>query len=393
MELGQHGLALLGVVLLVGLFIPAVLERFHVPFASALILVGAVLGPHGLDYVRPDETLALFALLGATFQMLLAGFSAHELDVRLLERSSILIFVLNGVVPGAAGAALGWYFGYEWRGSLLTGTIFMSSSILLVFSFVRHFGLDQEDLGGRLKAGAVVQDLASTLAAFVLLKSVTPHARFPLPILVGLVLGSVATLRMLMPEVIAFAFSRLRTKGRAAMEQRLRFVLALMLLTLFLYSALDVPPVVAAFLVGFSLASIEHAGALRERLHLIGYSLFIPVFLFVVGLDADLFSLVRMEPVNLVVLSMVVMAIVSKVATGFVAGRLVGLERDNALVFGLGSSLKLAVPITATYAALRAGIIGADLFNAVVAVSVVTALLMPLLLELVLRRRGRDVAG
>jgi len=166
-----------------------------------------------------------------------------------------------------------------------------------------------------------------------------------------------------------------------------------MLLTLFLYSALDVPPVVAAFLVGFSLASIEHAGALRERLHLIGYSLFIPVFLFVVGLDADLFSLVRMEPVNLVVLSMVVMAIVSKVATGFVAGRLVGLERDNALVFGLGSSLKLAVPITATYAALRAGIIGADLFNAVVAVSVVTALLMPLLLELVLRRRGRDVAG
>lgn len=389
MQLADHSLALLGAVLLVGLLIPTFLERFRVPFVSALVLVGSLLGPHGFDLLRPDATLTVFAFMGATFQMLLAGFEARGLDLRLIDRKNTIIFACNGLLPALVGGGLGWYLGYSWHGALLTAAIFMSSSVVLVFSFVRHFNLDVEEVGRRLEASAVLQDLGATLLAFFLLKNLTPHERFPLPILVGLVFSSVLALRMFVPEVVAFAFSRFHREGQAAIEQRVRFVLALMLLVLFMYSVLDVPPIVAAFLVGFSLASIDHSEVLSDRLHLIGYALFIPVFYISVGLETDLHSLFTVAPSNFIVAVLVLTAIASKVFGGFTGGVLAGFERREAWILGLGSSVKLAVPITATYAALKRGIIGPDLFTAVVVVSVLTALLLPFGLEIVLQKRAR----
>lgn len=386
--LDEQSLTILAAVLFIGLLVPSLFERFRVPFVSSLVLVGAVLGPHGADLVRPDETLTLFAFLGAAFQMLLAGFEAGELDLRP-DRENAIVFVTNGILPAVVGALLGLYFGYSWRGSLLTAAVFLSSSILLVYSFSRHFSLDAEQLGHRLRSAAVLQDFAGTLVAFVILKSVSPHPRFSLPILLGLVFSSVVALRMFFPEVAGFAFARFRQAGEAAIEQRVRFVLASMLAVLVLFSTLDVPPIVAAFLVGFSLTAAEQAEALRERLHLIGYTLFIPVFLFTVGLETDVWALLEFPRQNWVVVAIVVAAIASKVGGGYWGGMLIGLSKRGATALGLASSVKLAVPITVTYAALQEGIIGPDLFTAVVIISLLTTLIMPIALEVVLKTKAK----
>jgi Kef-type K+ transport system membrane component KefB len=47
-ELGECSLEVLGVVLFVGLMAPELLRRFHLPFATSLIIVGSAMGPHGL---------------------------------------------------------------------------------------------------------------------------------------------------------------------------------------------------------------------------------------------------------------------------------------------------------------------------------------------------------
>ncbi len=388
MKLDEQSLVVLATVLLIGLLVPAVFERFRVPFVSSLVLIGAVLGPHGMDWVRADDTLTLFGFLGAAFHMLLSGFEAHELELRL-DRENLLVFLLNGALPAVVGATLGFYFGYSWRGALLTAAVFLSSSILLVFSFARHFDLDQGSLGQRLRSAAVLQDLASTLLAFIILKSVSPHSRFSLPILVGLVFSAVVALRMFLPEVVEFAFARFRKEGAAGIEQRLRFVLASMLAVLVLFSLLDVPAVVAAFLVGFSLASVERADALRERLHLIGYTLFIPVFLFAVGLETDFVALLEFPRRNWIVAAIVIAAILTKVAGGYWGGRVIGFDHRSATTLGLASSVKLAVPITATYAALQEGVIGPDLFTAVVIISLLTTLVIPIFLEVLLRKKAQ----
>ncbi len=295
MPIAEHSLALLGVVLLIGLLIPELLQRFHLPFATALIVVGAVIGPHGLDLVRADATLTVFAFLGATFQMLLAGFEARRLG-NPLQRDTGVLFATTGLFPAAAAIGIALAAGLDLTAALLAGTIFMSSSILLVLSMLWHLKLQGSPLGDRISSLVVTLELAAAFGVFVLLKRVDPHPRFSLPILLGLVVSSVVFLRMFVPELAAFAFERLAPgTDEEALRRRTSFALALMLLTVFLYAGFGVHPVIGAFLAGFALASADGVEPLREKLQTIGYALFIPVFLFTIGLDVDVGMFARID--------------------------------------------------------------------------------------------------
>lgn len=390
MDAGEHSLALLGAVLLLGLLAPILLRRFHLPLASSLLIAGAAAGPHGFGLVEPDATLTTFAFLGATFQMFLAGLEAHQLDLRLADRNNALLALHNGLLPAVLGAGLTLAFGYGGLEAAFVGAAFASSSILLLFATVRHHGLGASELGRRLQSLAVTLDLGSAFAVFILLKYVEPHARFPLPILLGLVVLSVSALRMYVPELAEFVFSRLERTASTGEERRARFVVALMLLVVFAYAALDVPAVVAAFLAGFALAPVPHATELREKLHLVGHALFIPVFLFAVGLETDPGVLVGWDPTNLLVVLLVLVAVGGKVAGGYTGGRRIGLPDRDASFLGIASSARLAISVTVTYAGFKAGLVDATLLTAVVLVAVGSSILAPLVLALPRFRRGGE---
>ena len=381
----EHFLAVLGAVLFFGLLLPQIFRPLHLPFATSLILVGSLFGPHGLGYVERDGSLVLFGFLGATFQMLLAGSEARTLGIRLREGATARLALLNGALPAATGVVIARAFHYDWTAALFVGIVFLSSSILLVFGMVSAVGIETTRAGRLLKGVAVIEDLGASLLAFLLFQTLQPHHRFPLPILAGLLLSSVLILRMFLPEVVAF-FCRRFERNEEGHEAHLRVVVALLLLVVFGYSALDVHPVIAAFLVGFALAGIPESPQLRGRLETLGYGLFIPVFLFVVGLDTDLSVLWRFDFSDSLALAIVVGAGGSKLLGGFAGARWAGLETRDAAVVGVASTAKLAVPLSATYAARDLGILDSELFSAIVIVSVVTSVLVPLVLA-PLRRR------
>ena len=374
----EYFLAVLGVLLFFGLLLPRLLRPLNLPFATSLILVGALLGPQGLGVVVPDESLELFGLLGGTFYMLLAGSQARTLEIAFGDRSTWRLAVVNGLVPAGVGVAIARGFGYDWPAALFLGAVFLSSSIMLVFGIVDSADLAKTAIGRLLMKSAVLQDLAASVVAFLVFQNLEPHPRFPLPILGGLLLSSVVVLRMFLPEVVGFFFARFEERGGDDHEARLRLVIALFLLVIFGYSAFDVHPVIAAFLVGFALAEVPTAPMLRERIETMGYGLFIPVFLFVVGLDTDFGVIVRSEAGNRLALVVLGGAVASKVASGWLGARWAGYSGRAAWVAGAASMAKLAVPLTSTYAARDLGILDADLFSSIVVVSVLTSVLAPL---------------
>jgi Kef-type K+ transport system membrane component KefB len=388
MEVAEHSLAVLGVVLFVGLLVPELLARFRIPFATSLILVGAVLGPHGLDRIQVDDTLTLFAFLGATFQMLLAGIEAGGLGIRPADRSNVIPFLGGGVLPAVMGAGLAFAFGLGWTGALLTASVFMSSSILMVFSMSDQASIGSYALVRSLKSMTVLWEISSALLAFILLKLVDPHPRFSLPILVGLVVSFVIFLRLFVPEIVTYAFAKFRPRAGAESERRLRFTLALLLVVLFLFTGLDVPPVVAAFLVGFALAPARDTDVVQEKLHLVGYALFIPVFLFVVGLEVDLTILLEPDIRTIAVGAFVVTAVFSKFGGNYLATSRLGFTPRERSVFGLASTAKLTIPITTTYAALKAGIVPPAFLSGTVIVSILTSVMVPALLGFIAQKES-----
>lgn len=381
-------LAVLGVVLFFGLLLPRFLKPLRLPFATALILVGSIMGPNGLDYVEPDQSLTLFGFLGAMFQMLLAGIEARTLGTGSRRSSIAKLLFTSGLLPGAAGVTVARLFGFDWTASLFVGIVFVSSSILFVFGMIESVGLQKSRIGRLTKRVVVYEDIGSSLLAFLLFQTLAPHQRFPLPILVGLLLSSVIVLRMFLPEVVAFFFRFLQGDPEDH-EGRVRLVVALFLLVIFAFSTLDVHPVIAAFLVGFALADVPKASELRTRLEALGYGLFIPVFLFVIGLDTDLRLLWAFDPSSTLVLAIVATAVGSKLVGGYIGARWAGHAAKNAMVTGVASTAKLAVPLSATYAARDLGILSQELFTAIVLTAVATSMLAPLLLTLLMRGSTR----
>lgn len=384
-DISGNTLLVLAAILFFGLIIPQFFKRFKLSFATSLIILGFIAGPNGLDYVQPDDTMEIFGFLGATFLMLLAGFEAKTLHIKDAGKTLWWLAGMNAILPLVTGTAIAKFFGYSWETALFMGVVFISSSIMMVFANVKDFDLGKTKLGKTLKSLVVLQDLTSSLFIFVLFKYIDPHQRFPLPILLGLLISSVVILRMFLPEVVSYFFERFE-KNKDEYESRIRLVLAALFIVLLLYSALDVHPIIAAFLVGFTLSDIPHSAPVKDKLFTIGYSIFIPIYLFVVGVKLDLAILTQPTIANYLIITVVMGLLLSKSVSGFLGGLIAKFARWEAAVIGISSTTKLTVTVSSAYVALTLDLIDSNLYTAIILMTIITTILNPVLMALIIRK-------
>src|SRR5215475_12988779 len=104
------------------LFIPSLSKRLRIPSCVGFIAAGILIGPHVLGIVPQHADVAnFFAELG---KLLLMFFIGLEVDLRQFTASwsrSLLFGILTFALPMAAGAAIGWAFGYNPVASVLIG--------------------------------------------------------------------------------------------------------------------------------------------------------------------------------------------------------------------------------------------------------------------------------
>lgn len=389
MDLSKNTLFVLAAIFFFGLIVPQFFKKLKLSFVASLIIIGSVFGPYGLNYVQPDDTMNTFGFLGATFLMLLAGFESETLHIRKAGKRFWILAGFNMIIPFIAGTAIVKLFGYGWETSLFMGILFISSSIMIVFSNVKNLDLGHAKLGHTLKSLVVVQDLSSALLIFLVFKNFEPHSRFSLPILLGLLIASVIILRMFLPEVVSFFFQRFE-KVHEDYEDKLRLVLALLFVVVLIYSAMDVHPVIAAFLVGFTLSEVPNSTSVKNKLNTIGYAIFIPVYLFIIGIDLDMTIMTQLSFRNYLLISLVAGLLLSKSVSGYIGGKLAKFSNRESLIIGVSSTTKLTVTISSAYAALSLGLIDNNLYAATIILSVITTIFNPVIMSFIMKKRTTE---
>jgi len=196
---------------------------------------------------------------------------------------------------------------------------------------------------------------------------------------------SIFVLKKSLPMITKLFFKHLRrhidTSRHSEYEDQLHFILAILIGVLVFFSALGVHPLVAAFVVGLLLSDVMTSKILRHKLHTIAYGLFIPIFFFLIGMQLDLKLLFSVDLTNVLMLLLVVGLIVSKMASGYLAGRLVGFSKAASSMFGSVSIAKLTTTLAVTYAAASIGILSSALVSSIVVLTIITTILAPLLLN------------
>jgi K+:H+ antiporter len=138
----------------------AVFRRLQLPTILAYLLVGVIIGPHGLAWVPHTEATHFLAEFGVVFLLFTIGleFSPARLNAMKME-----VLGLGGsqvLVTTVVAGALAWVFGLPLPSAVVVGGILAMSSTAIVIKQLK----DQQELGlphGRLSVGILLfQDIA-----------------------------------------------------------------------------------------------------------------------------------------------------------------------------------------------------------------------------------------
>ncbi len=369
------------IVLSLGLIIPELFKKSRVPFLTLIILAGAITGPYGLNYVQVDSTISFFGFLGMAFLMFMAGL---ETDITKIYKSKYKLSLMasfNSIIPFIFGLAITRFFGYSWDVSILVGIIFISSSVAVITSFLKDYKSISKDVSQLILSAVMIIDIISLVALGFILQTASKITVLPLPVYLVVLLLSIFVLLRVVPPMTKNIIKK-RFLYDYGHEARLRFIIIILVGVVAYFSFLGAHPILASFLAGLSLSGVviyEKSEILKYKLNAIGYGLFIPVFFFVVGMDINISLLKEFDVRNVLMISLVLGLILSKFFSGYIAGKMVGLSKKEASLFGSISITQLTTTLAVTYAASSVGLLDSTLTTSIILLAVITTIIGPVL--------------
>jgi Kef-type K+ transport system membrane component KefB len=360
--------------LIAGIFFSELFKKLHLPYVLALIVAGIVIGPVGLNLVELTPSTLLLGSLGAIFVMFMAGLEVKTDYLAKIWKKVILCASINGGLPAAFGFTISYIFGYELITSLIIGVLFISSSLAVILPTLQEKKLIGTNFGSILVGSIVIEDVVSLLLLSIILQTTDPTTALPLPLFIIVVILSVLIIRRYLPKIEVAFFSR----ARKGVEENVQFVFISLVAIAIYFEILGMHAIVAGFLVGLVLSKTLKGKPIEGKLHVLSYGVFIPIFFLEVGMETDLTVFFKASSTILFSLLIVASLLLSKICSGYICGKIIGLPQKKRLLFGFSSIPQLSTSLAVTFTALERGLIDANLQVSIVLLSVTTVLLAPI---------------
>ena len=380
------------IVISAGVVFSGLLSKIQIPYVTALILSGIVIGPYALNIFSPDPTIEAIAAIGVIFLMFMAGLEVNVRHKKYLTKDAFFLITLNSILPFLTGFCIATAFGYGLMSALILGIVFISSSVAIIIPQLEKSGMIHKRLGQNILTAAIFEDIGSLLLLSMALQTMMPKTQLPIIAYYVILLLSVIVMKLALPKITRMYHKLIGERDQ--FERDLMFFFVILVGTAIFFEALGVHSIVAGFIIGLLLSETVRHERLMVKIRTLSYGVFIPTFFVLIGAKLDLGVLVAGESylfISLVVLGL----IVSKVVSGYVAGRLTKFSRDESLLMGFATTPQLSTTLAAAFAALGFGLLDNATITALVALSIVTTLLAPLVirkLTMRIKQSERDLA-
>lgn len=354
-----------------------VAERIGVPAVVGEILAGILVGPSLLGLVgEHDEVLRTLGEIGVILLLLEVGMEMDLRELGRVGRASMLVATVGVVVPMALGIGAMQVIGTDGNTALFVGAALTATSVGItarVFGDLRALATTE---ARTVLGAAVADDVMGLVVLTVVVRLVTEGSVSALSVAgiiavaVGfIVVGGVVGLRITAP-----LFGLIERASRSA-GTMVALALAFTLAFARLADAARLAPIIGAFLAGIALSRSAQSHVIRRELTPVGH-LFIPVFFLQIGIDADISAFGRIEVLRDAGL-LLVAAVIGKLVSPLGA---IGSPGDKLLI-GLGMLPRGEVGLIFATIGLQTGVIGDELYAALLLVVLVTTLATPQLLK------------
>jgi Kef-type K+ transport system membrane component KefB/predicted amino acid-binding ACT domain protein len=351
----------------------------------AEIVAGVIIGPSVLAMVGGDETLHVLGELGVILLLLGVGMEMDVKELGAVGRSSMTVAIIGVAVPMAGGYAVSTALGHGGNQALFIGAALAATSVGItarVFSDLRALATVE----ARTVLGAAVADDVLGLVILTVVVRLVSEGGVSIGDVAVIVLVAVGFLVItaVLGSKLAPGFFQFLDRHAKSAGTLVALALAFTLAFAELADAAKLAPIVGAFVAGLALSGSTAKERIERELAPVGH-LFIPVFFLGIGIATEVDKFVRPEVLGIAG-GLLVVAILGKLVAGLGVLRAPG---DKWLI-GIGMIPRGEVGLIFATIGLSEGILGDNLYAALVLVVLVTTLMTPPLLRL---RIGQVRAG
>lgn len=360
----------------------ALSRRASMPIVIGQLLVGILLGPALLNWVRPDSLLHAASEIGVIILMFIAGL---ESDLKLLKkyfRPAISVATFGVILPMVVFTIYGEVMHQGFEDALFWGVVFSATSVSISVEVLREFGKLNSKAGATVLGAAVVDDIMAVLILSVFVSmfgNVTEsHGESSIPLWQSLLMQVAyfvlvyIIVKWLAPYFIRL-FERLPVPQATAIMS-----LVLCMGMAYLADLTGLSAVIGAFFAGIAIAQTPAEKEVSSTISPIGYAFFVPIFFVSVGLDMKLDHLLT----NIwLIVGLTVAALLTKLIGGGLGAKLLGFDLRSSYVVGAGMVSRGEMALIIAQIGFEAHLLAPSLYSEIIIVIVLSTVIAPLLLK------------
>jgi len=375
--------------------------RIRLPAIVLEIVLGIVVGPSVLGWVKPDVPVSILALIGLAFLLFLSGL---EIDVARLRgpilKLTAIGFAVSFVIAIVVG--LGLHAGGFVKSPLFVAIILVATSLGVIVPVLKDSGNIGSNFGQLVIAAASIADFGAIILLSLFFSGKGSTSTAGTLILLG-VFGLVVALVGLAIAGFEHSMSLTRVLRRlqdTTAQIRVRAAFLLLIAFTALADSVGLETILGAFAAGALLSLVDHDEAMthpqfRLKLEAVGFGVFIPVFFVSSGVRFDLNALfASASTVARVPLFLLAIYLVRGIPA-LVCVRLLG--RSRAIIAGILQATSLPFIVAATQIGLQLGVVTRASAAGLIAAGLLSVIISPALGLSLLRReqparsRGEDL--
>ncbi len=376
------GLLIVAIVAFAAPLLLALTPARSLPAVVLEIIVGIVIGPSVLGWVKIDLPISILSVFGLAFLLFLAGL---EVELERL-RGRLLLFVGLAFLLSLGLALLvgyGLYAAGQVISPLLIDIILVATGLGIVIPVLKDAGESASDFGQLVIAAAMFAEFGSIILLSLFFSSEATSIPTKLVLLGGFTLLAAGfafvVLRLERSKRIAAAMLRLQD---TTSQIRVRGAFMLLVAFVALASVFGLETILGAFVAGVILRLVDGDRMMthpqfRLKLEAVGFGVFIPVFFVASGIRFDLAALFSSSATILRVPIFLAALLFVRGVPALLYRPLVGSRRS--VVAGLLQATSLSFIVAASQIGLELGLITKATGAALIAAGLLSVLIFPIM--------------
>ena len=274
------------------------------PLLIVYILLGMIIGPHGIGIITNAELLQEIGEFGIMFLLFIVGLDLPPNRLKHMFGSSVLVAIATALIFFVLGFVVMLAFGFSLVDGIVVGIASGFSSTLIGLKLLPTNVLHHRHTGDVVISQLLIQDLIAIIALIVIggLAVASEADAMSLPLRLGVIFGIAPLLGLLAFLGVTHLIKPLFVKFGAISEVIDMIGIGWCFAFAFLATAIGLTPEIGAFIAGISLANLRIAQVEAERFRPIR-DFFLVLFFFSIGGGIELLSIFQyLLPITALVL-------------------------------------------------------------------------------------------